>query len=162
MSQDVSAFPTLYDSQITVNDSGAAQQPGQVFFWKGGTGRVKTAWVKYIKLDSSGCSRGEALVEDPSALTGYTLYKATAAMSNHPVKGIAAATISGGNYGFIITDGYAEQVDSSITLASGDYIYTSGSTAGKVTNIGGGGYALGFANGAFATGVGSATIFRWG
>ena len=70
-------LPFLYDDQILTSGN-ASFQPGDVYAWRGGSGRKEWAFVKYVELDNGGCSRGEALV------TNYATLSLTQERNTHP------------------------------------------------------------------------------
>lgn len=176
---DIGAFPEIYDSQAQTTSAGASYQPGAVFVHRSGTGRAQFALLKYVKLDNNGCSQGEALVMDDGQTVEYGVKTCTTGHGRLPqFRGIAMATIASNAFGFMCINGYCEKVDVSQTVASGEMLCMSGSTAAKLTprqassilnaTLGTSTFATGvfpcaIARGAFATGVGSAQIIGlWG
>lgn len=146
---------------------------GQIFFSKNSAGEVSI--VEIVQLDNAGCSQGEALVQNFATLKGYSVKAAATTDQGAPMKGVAAATIASQKAGYMIIGGYVEKIDSSQTVASGEYLMISGSSAGKFTNDRASCFNLGtqgnvsafmvvaVARTAFGTGVGSAQILGvWG
>lgn len=171
---------TLLDGQITTTNASAIFPPGQVFYWRGGTDRKNSALVKWVQLDNSGCSQGEALITDFAVFNGFGVAKASTAQGKLPgeFRGIAAATIASNAFGFMIIGGYCEKADVSLTVATGEMLTLSGSTAGKLTPAGASSqnnatfgtsvfatipFPVAIAKTSFATGVGSVQIIGiWG
>lgn len=155
-------YPVIRDTQVTSTATAAVYQPGTVFVHKDVNG--EWALAKYVQLDNSGCSQGEALVTNYATLKSYSVSKAATSDAHRPhFRGIAAATIASQSFGFMFIGGYVEKADSSITTASGDYLGISASTAGKLTTINPSPNVFAVARTAFATGVGSVSIIgMWG
>lgn len=180
MTASEGGWPVLYDSQASTTGTGPVYQPGTVFVERSGAGRAQWAMVKYVKLDNNGCSQGEVLVMDDGQTSEYGVKKAATTDGDAPhFRGLARATIASNAYGFMVFAGYCEKADTSHTVASGELLCVSGSTAGKVTpnkcssfwgatlglssTVGTAPFAFAVARGAFATGVGSVTILgHWG
>lgn len=173
-------FEVIYDSQSTTTSSGGPWQPGQVVVHRSGTGRAQRALARWVLMDNAGCSQGEALITDFATNASYGVAKASTTDGDAPhFRGIAAATITSNKFGFMFFSGYVENADSSQTVASGELMSLSGSTAGKLTNnkassfwgatlglsstVGTAPFVFAVARGAFATGVGSVQILgTWG
>lgn len=168
-------FEVIYDTQITTTSGGGPWQPGQIVLHRSGTGRGQQALAKWVLLDNNGCSQGEALVSDTAQTVEHGVKTSATTDQGAPMRGIAAATIASNKFGFAIIGGYCEKLDTSQTVASGEYLMIGGSTAAKFTNdkascfnLGTQGNASQFmvvavARGAFATGVGSVSILGlWG
>lgn len=171
---------TLLDSQITTTSTSSIFPEGQIFYWRGGTNRVNTALVRWVKLDNNGCSQGEALINDDGQTTSAGVKKAgTADAFNPSFRGLAAATIASNAYGFAIIGGYCEKADLSFTAASGELLTISASTAGKLTpkkassfwgatlglssTVGTAPFTFAIARTAIATGIGSVQLVGiWG
>lgn len=125
---------TLLDTQITTTNSSSVFPEGQIFYWRGGTGRVNTALVRWVKLDNNGCTQGDVLILDDGQTTSAGVKKAgTADAFNPSFRGIAAATIASNSYGFAIIGGYCEKANISKTAASLELLCISASTAGQLT-----------------------------
>lgn len=165
----------VYDDQILSTSTGGPWQPGQIVVHKSGTNRSQKALAKWVLLDNSGCSQGEALVLNLASTVSSSVAKAATADEGAPMVGVAAATIASNTYGFALISGYCEKADLSHTAASGEYLCISGSTAGKLTpnkascfNLGTLGNAsqvmvVAVSRNATATGVGSVSILGvWG
>lgn len=169
-----SSFPVISTTDFTSNQTTATYEPGTVY----AVNPAGRNWslVEYIQLDNNGCSQGEVLVHNYATLVSYSVAKAaTTDMGAPAFRGIAAATIASQRFGFMTIGGYVEKGDVSLTVASGDFLTISGSTAGKLSpNNGAGGvkafwnatlgqsstlgtapFVVAVARGAYATGVGS-------
>lgn len=161
--QQLTGFPTLYGAQASTTSTAAVFQPGDVFVHKNG---AEWALVKYIQLDNNGCSQGEALVTNYATLKSYSVKIADSASADiygGSFRGIAMATIASQSFGFMAIAGYVEKADISRTTASQDFLYLSGSTDGKLTNISASPHVIAVARTAIATGVGSISILgTWG
>lgn len=173
-------YEEIYDSQSTTTSTGGPWQPGQVVIHRSGTNRAQRSLLKWVLMDNNSCSRGEVLLTDLSATVEHAVTKASTTDSYNPnFRGIAAASIASNKYGFAIISGYCEQADCSETVASGEQLAISGSTAGKLTPnrassfwtatlglssaLGTAPFVFAIARGAFATGVGSVQILgTWG
>jgi hypothetical protein len=172
----IMSFPVVGPGSITdtwdptTNPRG---ELGQILFMKNSAGEVSI--VEIVQLDNSGCSQGEALVQNHATLKGYSVRQSATTDEGVPMKGVAAATIASQKAGYMIIGGYCEKMDLSHTAASGEYICIGGSTAAKFTvnkascfNQGTLGNAsqvipVAVARAAFATGVGSVQILGvWG
>ena len=128
-------FPILYDTQVTgQDDTAAAYQPGMVFMYRCGTGRVNLSLVKYVQLDNNGCDAGNVLVSNFATLTNYSVKKSATTDGRGSIRGIAAATIASQYFGFMYIGGYVPSVLQSNTTASGEYLSVSASTAGCLTS----------------------------
>lgn len=157
----VDGYPTLRGSQASANESAPVFTPGAIFVHYNGT---EWALVKYIQMDNSGCSQGEVLITNLATLTSYSMSKSsTDDMYSRPFRGLARATISSQYFGFMVMAGYCERADISMTVASGDFLALSGSTAGKLTGLQASPHAIAVARTAIATGVGSVSLIgTWG
>lgn len=172
-------YDEIYDTQSTTTSTGGPWQPGQVVIHRSGTDRSQRSLLKWVLLDNNGCSQGEVLVSNLGSTVESSVKKAAATDDRCPIRGIAAATIASNKYGFAIISGYCEKADSSLTVASGEYLTVSASTAGKLTPLLASVFNAGYVNitgsvastlmvvavarGAFATGVGSVQILgTWG
>jgi hypothetical protein len=171
---------TLLDGQITTTSTSAIFPPGQIFYWRGGTGRANTALVRWVKLDNNGCSQGEVLVNDDGQTDSSGVKKASTTDAFSPnFRGLSAATIASNSFGFMIIGGYCEKADLSFTAASGELLTISGSTAGKLTSkkassfwgatlglsstVGTAPFVFAIARTAIATGIGSVQLIGiWG
>lgn len=172
----IMSFPVVGPGQITdtwdpvTNPRG---ELGTILMMTNSNG--EKSLVEIVQLDNSGCSQGEALMQNHATLKGYSVRQSGTADQGAPMKGVAAATIASQKAGFMIIGGYVEKLDSSQSCASGEYLMIGGSTAAKFTNdkasvfnAGTQGNASQFmvvavARGAFATGVGSCQILGiWG
>lgn len=171
---------TLLDGQITTTNTSSIFPEGQIFYWRGGTNRLQTALVRWVKLDNSGCSQGEVLIADDGQTTSAGVKKASTTDAFNPsFRGLAAATIASNAYGFAIIGGYCEKADLSFTAASGELLTISGSTAGKLTTkkassfwgatlglsstVGTAPFIYAIARTAISTGIGSVQIIGvWG
>jgi hypothetical protein len=173
-------FEVIYDDQSETTSTGGPWQPGQIVVHRSGTGRAQRALAKWMLIDNAGISQGEVAVSDFAATNSNTVAKASTTDGAAPhFRGIAAATIASNKYGFFFINGYVESADSSETVASGELMTMSGSTAGKLTGnrassfwgatlglsstLGTAPFVFAIARGAFATGVGSVQILgTWG
>lgn len=172
----IMSFPIVAPGSLTDTwdpTSNARGEPGQIFCSKNSAGEWSI--VEIVQLDNNGCSQGEALVQNFATLKGYSVKTSATTDEGAPMKGVAAATIASQKCGYMIIGGYVEKLDSSQTVASGEYLMISGSTAAKFTNDAASCFNLGtqgnasqfmvvaVARAAFATGVGSAQILGvWG
>ncbi len=172
----IMSFPLVGPGQLTDTWDPTANprgEPGQIFCSKNSAGEWSI--VEIVQLDNSGCSQGEALVQNFATLKGYSVKTSATTDQGAPMKGVAAATIASQKCGYMIIGGYVEKMDLSQTVASGEYIMIGGSTAAKFTNDRASCFNLGtqgnvsmfqvvaIARTAFATGVGSAQILGiWG
>lgn len=170
----VTAFPLVSGAQLTANDSSKKTEPGTVFAVRYDTD--EWAIVEYVQLDNNGCSEGEVLVQNFATVKGYSVKKAATTDEGAPIRGIAAATISSQQFGFMFIGGHVGTADFSHTAASGEYLIVSGSTAGKVTSNRASAFNLGsvttdasalqvigVAKAAISTGLGSMQILGiWG
>lgn len=172
----IGAFPVIAPGQLTDTwdpTTNARGEPGQIFVSKNSAGEYSI--VEIVQLDNNGCSQGEALVQNFATLKGYSVKTSATTDQGAPMKGVAAATIASQKCGYMIIGGYVEKLDSSQTVASGEYLMIGGSTAAKFTNDRASCFNLGtqgnisafqvvaVARTAFATGVGSAQILGvWG
>lgn len=179
MADTEGGFEVIYDSQSTTTSTGGPWQPGQVVVHRSGTGRAQRALAKWMLIDNAGISQGETAVTDFSTTNSNIVAKAstTDAFAPH-FRGVAAGTIASNKYGFFFINGYVENADCSETVASGEMLTLSGSTAGKFGNrsssfwfatlglssaLGTAPFVFAIARGAFATGVGSVQILgTWG
>lgn len=168
----IGTFPVVSGAAIDGNDTTAKHEPGTIMAYRNGK---NWSMVEYCVLDNNGVSQGEALITNYATLVAGGVAKAAVGDSGTPIRGIAAATIASQRYGWMYIGGYVEKADLSETVASGEYVRVSGSTAGKLTpnaasvfNNGTQGNAsafvvVGVARGAFATGVGSIQLLGiWG
>lgn len=151
----------LRDTQALTVSVQATYQPGTIFVHRNGN---NLGLVQYIQLDNNGCSQGESLVTNYATLVSYSMAKAsTDDQHSRSLRGIACATIASQYFGFMHIGGYAEKADISMTVASGDFLSLSGSTAGKLTGLQASPHAAAIARTAIATGVGSVTMIGvWG
>lgn len=158
---DIGGFPVLRDTQVSTTSAAAVYQPGDVFVHYNG---AEWALVKYVQLDNDGCSQGEVLVTNYATLKSYSVEKSpTDDVYSRTFRGIAAATIASQYFGFMYIAGYVEKADISMTVASGDFLSISGSTAGKLTGLQASPHVFAVARTAIATGVGSVSLIgMWG
>lgn len=170
----ITAFPVVSGAVVVAGgDSTAKHEAGTIMAYRS----VTDQWclAQYLQLDNNGISQGEVGVVNFATLKQYSVKKAATADRGAPMVGIALATIASQKYGFFAIQGYVEKADLSQTVASGEYLMISGSTAGKLTsdaasvfNSGTQGNASAFmivavGRTAFATGVGSVSICGlWG
>jgi hypothetical protein len=133
MSISDSGFPVLFDTQpSSTATSTPVFQPGAIFVWKSGTGRVKRSLVQYVQLDNNGCSYGEALQINDATVVAYSVKKASTAKDSNFV-GIAAGTIASQKFGFMVIGGYCEYAYTIAAAASGDSLALSASTYGRLS-----------------------------
>lgn len=124
-------FPILFNAQVEQADSAAVYEAGMIVAVKNGT---NWSLAEYIQLDNNGVSQGEVLVTNFATLAQFSVKKAATADGKLPLmRGIAAATIASQKFGWMYIGGYVEKGDSSETVASGEMLTISGSTAGKLT-----------------------------
>ena len=160
MSQ-LTGLPELKDTQVSTVSTAAVYQPGTLFVHRNGS---NWGLVQYVQLDNNGVDKGQVLVTNYATLVSYSVAKAsTDDMYSRPIRGIACATIASQYYGFMHIGGYAEFADLSQTVASGDFLSLSGSTAGKLTGLAGSPHVVAVARTAIATGFGSISMIGiWG
>ena len=169
-------YEVIYDAQLQHTSTGGPFRPGQVFVHRSGTDRKQWSLVKWVLLDNNGCSRGEALVTDFAQTVEHGVKKSATddAWGPQHFRGCAGGTIASNKYGFSVISGYCEQADCSHTVASGELLTISGSTAGKLTpnsassywsatvglssTTGTAPFAFAIGRAAFGTGVGSVQI----
>ncbi len=172
----IMSFPVVAPGQLTdVWDptTNARGEPGQIFCSKNAAGEWSI--VEIVQLDNAGCSQGEALMQNHATLKGYSVRQSATTDQGAPIKGVAAATIASQKCGYMIIGGYVEKLDSSQSVASGEYLMVGGSTAAKFTNDKASVFntatngnssqfmVVAVARAAFATGVGSCQILGiWG
>ena len=158
---ELTGFPELIGTQALTVSTAAVYQPGSIFVHRNGNNR---GLLQYVQLDNNGCSQGESLVTNFATLVSWSVAKAsTDDMYSRPFRGIACATIASQYFGFMHIGGYAEKADISMTVASGDFLSLSGSTAGKLTGLQASPHAVAVARTAIATGVGSISLIGiWG
>ncbi len=175
-------FQEIYDTQITTTSTGGPFQPGEIVVHRSGTGRGNVAMAKWVKVPSA-CSQGEVLVNDDAQTVDSSVRKASTAGAEGAFspnfRGLAAASIASGSFGFMIFHGYVENADLSKTAASNEMLTISGSVAGKLTpnkassfwgatlglssTSGSAPFVFAIARTAIATGVGSVQIIgTWG
>ena len=160
MSQ-LTGLPELRDTQVSTVSSAAVYQPGTLFVHRNGN---NWGLVQYIQTDNNGCSRGEILVTNFATLVSYSVAKAsTDDMYSRPLRGIACATIASKYFGFMHVGGYVEKARVSNTVASGDFLSLSGSTAGELTGLGASPHVIGIARTAISATEGSISMVGiWG
>ena len=158
---ELMGLPELRDAQAQTVSTAAVYQPGAIFVHRNGS---NWGLIQYVQLDNNGCSQGDSLVTNYATIVSYSVAKAsTDDQSSRPFRGVACATVASQRFGFMYIGGYVEKADCSYTVASGDFLYISGSTAGKLTPLPAGPHPIAVARGAFATGVGSVSLIGvWG
>ena len=154
-------FPVLANSQVEQDDAAAVYEPGMIIVVKN-----VSNWglAEYIQLDNNGCSQGETLVTNFATLAQYSVAKASTDDAwSRAFRGFAAATIASQAFGWMYIGGYVEKVSVTNTVASGDFLQISGSTAGGVTGLQASPHVIGISRTANAGTIGSVTIIGvWG
>lgn len=169
-------FPVVgFGIAVDANDSTAKAELGAYYVVRGTSGQYSIA--RYIQA-TDGFSEGEAAITDYATLKDYKVARSATTTAYNPVcRGIAAATIASGNYGYVFVAGYVPIIDVSHTAASGEGLVPGASTQGKFSpnlassvldaTIGTGPnvtipyFVVAFAREAIVTGVGSAQINGW-
>lgn len=165
-------FPLFSNTQVEATSSGAVFEPGMIVAVRNGT---NWSLARYVVMDNTGCSQGDALVNNFATLAQHNVKAAAVGDEGAPIAGIACATLGSLKYGWAYIYGYVEKADLSHTAASGEYLMVGASTAGKLTpnkasvfNAGTFGSSSAFvvvavARTAIATGVGSISLCgMWG
>lgn len=125
-------FPVVGAGIVTsANDTFANRiaELGAYYVVRHSSGQYSIA--RYVRA-TDGFSQGEAAISDYATVKDYHVARSATTEAYQPLyRGVAAATISSGNCGYVFVAGYAPECAVSHTTASGDGLALSVSTQGS-------------------------------
>ena len=124
------AVSDTWDPTSTI--TGARGEPGTLHVYKNDT-TGEFSLVRIIQMDNNGCTAGQVLMLNHATLKGYSRRVSATTDSGAIPSGIAVTAIASQKCGYEYCGGYAI-VDVSQDCASGEYLMTSVSTAGQLSN----------------------------